>query len=228
MKMAAPDRQLSRVERAARVRALLASGMTTREIAAAWGLAPTSIRALVSDPTGEKQLARRERYRRPCASCGRLLSGADGPTPREGRSGLCIKCVASVVWTRPKIIAAFWLFAAKYSRPPTVYDADPALARQAAYQRRASAARQKRLLEQAEAFHRDGLLPSATTVYDRFGGWTAALLAAGFDRNRRGRPSKRNVRPEREGSSGRTLLRDCGNPDDDRTPSIGLPSESPD
>lgn len=225
--MAAPDRQLSRVERAARVRELLASGMTTQEIAAAWGLAPTTIRSLIHDPTGGKQRARRKRYQQPCSSCGRRLDGSNGFKPRVGSTGLCSECERKVVWTRAKIIAAFWLFAAKYGRQPTVLDASPALARQH-YQRRASGANRERLLEQAEAFHRDGILPSQHTVLVRFGGWTSALLAAGFDRNHRARASKRNARPEREGSSGRTLLRDCGNPDDDRTPRIGLPSESPD
>ncbi len=53
-------------------------GLLQREIVDVTGLSRAYVSELLIDPTGEGARERKERYRRPCPNCGRLMEGSDG------------------------------------------------------------------------------------------------------------------------------------------------------
>jgi hypothetical protein len=134
------------------------------EIARRLGRAPATIKAYLYDPTGEKAKAVKARYRGYCRQC-----GAD-TSPRNGKGDAyryCRRCrpgAAQRRWTRERVRDAMRAWAELYGRAPSSYDWSRTHAR-----RRGS-----------QAMHRleRGEWPSAATVTDLYGTWTAALANA--------------------------------------------------
>lgn len=98
-----------RETRAALASNLASAGHTHREIAAMLGLTPSGVRNLIYDPMGEKQRARRERYRGTCEQCGAATDGSNG---RALAPRICIRCDRERAhderrWTRDSVLAAF-------------------------------------------------------------------------------------------------------------------------
>jgi hypothetical protein len=134
------------------------------EIVRRLGRAPATIKAYLYDPTGEKAKAVKARYRGYCRQC-----GAD-TSPRNGKGDAyryCRRCrpgAAQRRWTRERVRDAMRAWAELYGRAPSSYDWSRTHAR-----RRGS-----------QAMHRleRGEWPSAATVTDLYGTWTAALANA--------------------------------------------------
>lgn len=113
----------------------------------------------------ELALSRRmkERYRRPCPQCGRLMTGGDGNGPNAPQR--CIGCQARMLheerkWTPETITAAIQLWVQEHGRPPSANDWRAANGR--------------------------GTPPTATVQREFGGSWAAAIEAAGFPRPRSG------------------------------------------
>jgi DNA invertase Pin-like site-specific DNA recombinase len=70
----------TRRERVKEIEALAGGGLGSREIAERIGLARSTVNKYRRDPEGERERARRERYRG-CRGCGRPTRGSDGPGP---------------------------------------------------------------------------------------------------------------------------------------------------
>lgn len=115
---------MSRAEKVATIRLALAAhpDMTQRQVAGLLGVRYRTLVNLLYDPDGEKQRARRARYRRPCAQCGRPLDGSSGW--RGGLTCLCVACAAAARkrWTREAVLAAGREWVRVYGRPPTATD----------------------------------------------------------------------------------------------------------
>jgi DNA-binding CsgD family transcriptional regulator len=69
----------SRKQQAERIEALAERGLGSEEIADRLGLARSTVNKYRRDPDGERERARRERYRGRCRGCGRRTRGSDGP-----------------------------------------------------------------------------------------------------------------------------------------------------
>jgi hypothetical protein len=153
-------------------------GLAFAEIAARLGLAVSTVYGYYSDPTGERERARRERYRRPCKNpdCGNLTSGADGPgaPPRY-----CPRCAALTRrrWTEEKVLEAIREWHRSTGAPPTLHDWSPAHAPEG----HSGAARY---------LSEPGRWPSVPQVRARFGSFRAAVRAAGLDPARSGAPRR--------------------------------------
>lgn len=80
---------LPRAERVAEAAELRTLGLTQQQIADRMGLSPSYVQALLTDPTGEKEIARRKRYGRLCENCGKLTDGSGG---RAKAPRLCLAC----------------------------------------------------------------------------------------------------------------------------------------
>lgn len=139
---------------------LRADGLSTIEIAKRLGVSRSYVRALITDPDGSKESARKKKYGGTCADCGGRTS-----VRREGGGAhrRCQKCVNKspdrLYWTKEKIIEAIQLFAKEKGRPPTskewlIYKGDK----------------------------RDKRFPNTPTVQIRFGSWSNGIEAAGFPR----------------------------------------------
>jgi hypothetical protein len=61
------------------IEALAGRGLGSEEIAERLGLARSTVNKYRRDPEGERERARRERYRGRCRGCGRPTRGSDGP-----------------------------------------------------------------------------------------------------------------------------------------------------
>lgn len=81
------------------------------------------------------------------------------------------------MYTADDLIAAMWGFEAKYGRQPEASDWD------------ATKARANGKPERAERYYRDGW-PHVTTAIARFGSWSKALKAAGFEAQRGGKTTR--------------------------------------
>jgi transcriptional regulator len=160
----------SRAENYARVKALRDKGLTIREITSKTGLSRSYVTALISDPTGEKDRIRKNRYRQPCPGlegkpCGRLMDGSNG---RSKGPQHCAACQIEIQhaekrWTRDAVIAAIQRWAAEYGRPPVATDWNHA-GRPEGY-------------PPATSVYRTSTNPGAP-----FAKWADAIEAAGFDR----------------------------------------------
>jgi DNA-binding CsgD family transcriptional regulator len=68
-----------RRERADEIEELAARGFRSDEIAEKLALARSTVNKYRRDPDGDRERARRERYRGRCRGCGRPTRGSDGP-----------------------------------------------------------------------------------------------------------------------------------------------------
>lgn len=98
----------SRTDRAALIAILVDCGYKHHEIGTLLGLSRGGVRNLINDPTGEKQRARRERYRGTCEDCGDPTDGSNGPAAASRR---CARCAAIQQhderrWTPETVLAA--------------------------------------------------------------------------------------------------------------------------
>jgi hypothetical protein len=165
---------MTRAERVARAQQLRADGLLIREIAEQMGISKSYASDLISDPDSAKLTARRDTYRRPCSSCGKLMYGSDGLGPRAPEH--CAACVgeARQIWTKEKIIVAIREFADRYGRPPSAWDWNPHMALNGG------------TVSVYDRFYTDGCWPYTHYVQERFGSWNAGIAAAGFTPRRPG------------------------------------------
>lgn len=166
-----------RAERAAEVAALRQTGMTQAAIAAQTGLSRSYVGALLSDPDGTMDAARKDRYRKPCPRCGTPMDGSNG----SAGPSLCATCQRQRQhderrWTADAIIERFRAFHAHTGRPPTVVEARSHAGAESVRRNLSP----KRLAE-IDAVPADLVLPAVATVLREFGSWRAALDAAALD-----------------------------------------------
>jgi hypothetical protein len=69
----------TRKQQAEAIEALAGRGLGSEEIADRLGLARSTVNKYRRDPDGERERARRGRYRGRCRGCGRPTRGSDGP-----------------------------------------------------------------------------------------------------------------------------------------------------
>ena len=158
------DRPGSR-ERADEIEELAARGVRSDEIAEKLGLARSTVNKYRRDPEGERERARRERYRGRCRGCGRPTRGSDGP----GRGPeWCPECapVRRRRWSDAQTLEAIRDWTRLTGGPPTVYDWSPA---------HAPAGHRGAARYLAER----GRWPNATSLARRFGSLRAAIDKAG-------------------------------------------------
>jgi hypothetical protein len=112
---------------------------------------------------------RKASYGDPCVDCGaRTCSGAEKARVAEPRCPACSYRHRSR-WTEEVIVARIREWVAVHGEPPAKADWTPADARRCNDE------------ERALRFERaDGYWPCGTSVIERFGSWSAAVVAAGF------------------------------------------------
>lgn len=147
---------------------LLRQGFTVEEIAKRLGIAKNTAYQRFTDPTDERNIARKRRNYRPCLNCGQPMY------PYNGAS-LCASChledvhERSVAW----LVAEIRYWHELYGRPPTATEWTPA----PSVKCRISPERWREI----ERRHReDGPWPWVGVVVHTFGSWSAAIAAAGF------------------------------------------------
>jgi IS30 family transposase len=155
----------TRKQQAEAIEALAARGLGSEEIADRLGLARSTVNKYRRDPEGERERARRERYRGRCRRCGRATRGSDGP----GRAPEWCPACAPLQrrrWSDDQMLDAVRAWTRLTGAPPTLYDWSPA---------HAPAGHRGAARYLAER----GRWPSASSVARRFGSLRAALEAAG-------------------------------------------------
>jgi hypothetical protein len=167
----------SRAESYTQVKTLRDQGLNGMEIARRLGFGNTYVYDLLNDPCGEKLVARKNGYRRPCPNCGTLMDGSNGNGPNAAR--VCATCAPDAyrVWTREAVIQAMHDFAALVQRPPYATDWEPAMALAHGWP------------DVAARFWANDQWPHTATVQQLFGSWSNGLVAAGFPRKGRGERS---------------------------------------
>jgi IS30 family transposase len=157
--------RLSREQQVQRIESLSKRGLDTEEIADLVGLARSTVNKYRRDPEGERERARRERYRGRCRGCGRRTRGSDGP----GRAPeWCPGCapLRRRRWSDERLLEAIRDWTRLTGTPPTLYDWLPPHA--PAGHRGAARYRAER-----------GRWPNASSVARRFGSLRAAVERAG-------------------------------------------------
>jgi len=155
----------TRLQQAERIEALAGRGLDSEEIAARLGLARSTVNKYRRDPEGERERARRERYRGRCRGCGRPTRGSDGP----GRAPeWCPECapLRRRRWSDERLLEALREWTRLTGAPPTLYDWSPA---------HAPAGHRGAARYLAER----GRWPNASSVARRFGSLRGAVEAAG-------------------------------------------------
>ena len=163
----------SRKQQAERIEALAGRGLGSEEIADRLGLARSTVNKYRRDPDGERERARRERYRGRCRGCGRPTRGSDGP----GRAPeWCPACAPARRrrWSDEQMLEAVRDWTRLTGAPPTLYDWSPV---------HAPAGHKGAARYLAER----GRWPNASSVARRFGSLRAAVEAAGVG----GKPRRR-------------------------------------
>jgi DNA-binding CsgD family transcriptional regulator len=163
----------SRKQQAARIEALAERGLGSREIANRLGLARSTVNKYRRDPEGERERARRERYRGRCRGCGRPTRGSDGP----GRAPeWCPECapLQRRRWSDEQMLEAVRDWTRLTGAPPTLYDWSPGHAP-------AGHSGASRYLAER------GSWPNASSVTRRFGSLRAAIERAGVAGGRKRR-----------------------------------------
>jgi DNA-binding CsgD family transcriptional regulator len=168
---------------AAQAADLRAQGLSGLRIAAQLGISKSYAYELINDPSGEKNRKRKDRYRGICVDCG-------APTTWWSRIGPAKRCrICSPVylhetygiWSRERVIMAVQAWADEHGGiPPTAADWNPNQAIKIGRP------------EKAEKFYADGAWPHVHTVMDYFGGWNAAITAAGFESRHPGHYGREN------------------------------------
>lgn len=111
---------MTRQQRAAQVAELRAQGLTYRQIATQLGISRSHANALVLDPDGSQDHARKQSYGRLCANgCGRYTNGGDGPGKASRYCNHCAPGIYLRKWTRENIIAAIQEWARRHGHPPS-------------------------------------------------------------------------------------------------------------
>lgn len=185
----ATEKRLRRAEQVRELRDV--GGLKWAAIAVALGISTSYARQLYVDPQGAADRARKDSYRQPCPSCGRLMDGSNG---RRGGPTLCSTCRSidihdSRLWTREQVIAAFLKFHRVVGRAPSASDI---YGLTASWRHRWSL---ERLAELESIAALDIRLPTICTVRREFGSWAAAVEASGLPRLPRGHRSHR-ARPK--------------------------------
>jgi hypothetical protein len=160
---------VTRDEKVAKAQMLRDQGVSVHGIADRMGAKYRTVFAWLNDPDLSKQRARRERYGKPCADCGKVTDGSNG---RAAAPDYCQDCRRERDHERScaEIIAAIQRFAKRYGRPPRAPDFSPCDARRLGHDWR------------AERYYADGDYVATNTVLGVFGSWGAAIEAAGFPR----------------------------------------------
>jgi DNA-binding CsgD family transcriptional regulator len=154
----------SRKQQAERIEALTGRGLGSEEIADRLGLARSTVNKYRRDPDGERERARRERYRGRCRGCGRPTRGSDGP----GRAPeWCPACapLRRRRWSDERLLEAIRDWTRLTGAPPTLYDWSPP---------HAPAGHKGAARYLAER----GRWPNASSVARRFGSLRAAVERA--------------------------------------------------
>jgi hypothetical protein len=115
----------TRSERVKETEALAGRGFGSREIAERLRLARSTVNKYRRDAEGERERARRERYRGRCRGCGRPTRGSDGP----GRAPeWCPECAPlwRRRWSDAQMLQAIRDWMRLTGAPPTLYDWSPA------------------------------------------------------------------------------------------------------
>jgi hypothetical protein len=162
-----------RRERADEIEELAARGFRSDEIAEKLGLARSTVNKYRRDPDGERERARRERYRGRCRGCGRPTRGSDGP----GRAPECCRECARLRrrrWSDERLLEAIGDWTRLTGAPPTLYDWSPA---------HAPAGHRGAARYLAER----GRWPNASSVARRFGSLRGAVERAGVAGGRKRR-----------------------------------------
>jgi hypothetical protein len=163
----------SRRQQVERIEALAGRGLGSEEIADRLGLARSTVNKYRRDPDGERERARRERYRGRCRGCGRPTRGSDGP----GRAPeWCPECapLRRRRWSDAQMLAAIREWTGLPGAPRTLYDWSPA---------HAPAGHPGAARYLAER----GRWPNASSVARRFGSLRGAVETAGVG----GKPRRR-------------------------------------
>lgn len=141
-------------------RQLYATGQYRQiDLAERFGVARSTISAWLDDRHAEKQLARRERYRGTCETCGAKTTGCNGyNAPNE-----CAKCAPARqheerYWNKERVLEAIKDFHARNGRRPVAQ-------------------------EWHDKHNLDGeRYPFTSIVIREFGSWANAIEVAGFER----------------------------------------------
>lgn len=148
---------MTRTEKASVAAAMRDAGASWREMREGLGVSQSYLGALLSDPDGSRDRARKRRYGGTCEGCGRRTDGSNG----SGRAPkMCATCTAQKqhderYWTAERVLDAIKRFAAANGRPPSA----------------------------SEWLSRPGKgFPVAGTVQRECGSWANAIEAAGFPR----------------------------------------------
>lgn len=150
---------ISRIERAEMARALKDKGFYHREIAEKLGISMTYVGALLSDPDGSHDRARKEKYRGTCVVCGGKTTYSK---PKE-QVQRCINCEkqrrkAERKWTPERMIADLKRWNLIYGRPPKAQE-----------------------WLQLPPSGGDREWPNVESLQREFGSWSNGLRAAGFE-----------------------------------------------
>lgn len=156
-----------RAANAARVAELYAQGLNGLQIAAELGLSRSYTYELLHDPEGTDAKERKTRYSGECIDCGGPTYGGNGRhAPVRCRECSMAHQQATKKWTEQAVLEAIQTWARLYGKPPTGTDFN--------------VAHKNHKGERAERW-RSGDYPHLSTVMNLFGGWNAALQAAGFE-----------------------------------------------
>jgi transposase len=100
-------------------------GMTGTAIAEKFGVGSPFVYAVLNDPDGSKDKARKASYGGTCVDCGKRTDGSNGRTTVPERCKVCRTTYQRTVlkhWTRERVIEAIQLFARENGRPPLSSD----------------------------------------------------------------------------------------------------------
>lgn len=150
---------------AAKVAELRVQGLNGMQIAEQLQISKSYAYVLITDPSGEDERRRKEKYCGTCRNCGARTSYDVG-----GPVDLCRPCSTDerTIWTCDAIVCAIQEWEAEHGRPPGARDWNPAMARREGRH------------DIADRFYKEGCWPNTWTVQWRFGSWSAAIVAAGF------------------------------------------------
>lgn len=151
-----------RAEKAKIAARLREQGYLIQEIADRMGVSRSYTSALINDPAGEQDRARKKSYQGVCERCGGPTSGSDGAAAARMTCGTCSRRLQTEerYWLPERIVDAIHRYAAIHGRPPTATN-----------------------WKKGDV---ENDYPTTSTVQKAFGSWSAAIMAAGFPKPRRG------------------------------------------
>jgi len=160
-RMAAVDRVLERREAVALARHYRdEEGLSIAEIARRLGRAPSTVKAYLYDPTGDKARAVKRRYQGVCRGCGASTTARNGKGDAYAYCKSCHPGAIAPTRTRDWVREAMREWRRLYGRPPSSTD----------WSRTHASRRGGEALKRLRA--RDW--PAASTVIDIYGSWPAA------------------------------------------------------